>query len=225
MIVTCPSCAEKYRVRDEVVPPAGAELRCPKCEESFSAFPPTHSEEDMREALERVGQLKGLVEKNRAAYREELSRFQEENEHKTTLWQKELRVAREKWSQLRNAHEKLELDAQRLRGELTAQKILVERLQDEAQNPAIRADASDEINGLRAEIESLRTQVRDANAPEIVSLLAAIAPMLWGLDSAITDLKKRTDASSELENHVRHLQLLSGILKRLSQSAAGHTNT
>lgn len=229
MIVTCPSCTAKYRVRDEVVPNEGAELRCAKCEESFAAFPPKHSDDDVREALERVGQMKGLVEKSREAYREELSRFKEENEHKTTLWQQELRVAKEKYSQLRKAHEKLELDAQRLRGELTAQKIHVERLQDESRNQTAHAEASYEIDRLRAEVESLRMQARDGGAqnapsPELMSLLAAIAPMLWGLDSAITDLKKNAGSNAELDNHVRHLQLLSGILKRLSQSAAGNSN-
>lgn len=230
MIVTCPSCAAKYRVRDEVVPNEGAELRCPKCEACFAAFPPKHSEDDVREALERVGQMKGLVEKSREEYRAELSRFKEENEHKASLWEQELRAAKEKWSQLRKAHEKLELDAQRLRGELTAQKIQVERLQAESQTQTAPSNAADEIDRLRAEVESLRTQARDGGAPmspspELVSLLAAIAPMLWGLDSAIMDLKKNAGSNAELDNHVRHLQLLSGILKRLSQSAAGNSSS
>ena len=40
MIVTCPSCASKYRVRDEAVPAGGAELECPSCKSMFVAYPP-----------------------------------------------------------------------------------------------------------------------------------------------------------------------------------------
>ena len=40
MIVTCPGCASKYRVRNEAVPAEGARMRCPKCETLFLARPP-----------------------------------------------------------------------------------------------------------------------------------------------------------------------------------------
>jgi predicted Zn finger-like uncharacterized protein len=40
MIVTCPGCAGKYRVRNEAVPQEGARMRCPKCETLFLAKPP-----------------------------------------------------------------------------------------------------------------------------------------------------------------------------------------
>jgi predicted Zn finger-like uncharacterized protein len=41
MIVTCPGCASKYRVKSDAVPDAGARMRCPKCETLFFARPPT----------------------------------------------------------------------------------------------------------------------------------------------------------------------------------------
>jgi predicted Zn finger-like uncharacterized protein len=44
MIVTCPGCSSKYRVRNEVVPQEGARMRCPKCETLFLAKPPTGAE-------------------------------------------------------------------------------------------------------------------------------------------------------------------------------------
>jgi predicted Zn finger-like uncharacterized protein len=44
MIVTCPGCASKYRVRNEAVPPDGARMRCPKCETLFLAKPPAAGE-------------------------------------------------------------------------------------------------------------------------------------------------------------------------------------
>lgn len=40
MIVTCPGCSSKYRVRNESVPADGARMRCPKCETLFLAKPP-----------------------------------------------------------------------------------------------------------------------------------------------------------------------------------------
>ncbi|MCC7070425.1 MAG: zinc-ribbon domain-containing protein [Deltaproteobacteria bacterium] len=40
MIVTCPGCSSKYRVRNESVPADGARMRCPKCETLFLARPP-----------------------------------------------------------------------------------------------------------------------------------------------------------------------------------------
>ena len=40
MIVTCPGCSSKYRVRNESVPAEGARMRCPKCETLFLAKPP-----------------------------------------------------------------------------------------------------------------------------------------------------------------------------------------
>ncbi len=40
MIVTCPGCASKYRVRNEAVPVGGARMRCPKCDTLFLAKPP-----------------------------------------------------------------------------------------------------------------------------------------------------------------------------------------
>jgi predicted Zn finger-like uncharacterized protein len=44
MIVTCPGCASKYRVRNETVPPEGARMRCPKCETLFLAKLPMPGE-------------------------------------------------------------------------------------------------------------------------------------------------------------------------------------
>jgi len=37
MIVTCPGCSAKYRVKDQAVPQAGAKMKCPKCGKFFAA--------------------------------------------------------------------------------------------------------------------------------------------------------------------------------------------
>lgn len=44
MIVTCPGCSSKYRVRNEAVPAEGARMRCPKCQTLFLAKPPSGHE-------------------------------------------------------------------------------------------------------------------------------------------------------------------------------------
>lgn len=49
MIVTCPRCSAKYRVRNESVPEEGARLRCPSCDALFLAkLPPNaaHTNDD-----------------------------------------------------------------------------------------------------------------------------------------------------------------------------------
>jgi predicted Zn finger-like uncharacterized protein len=46
VIVTCPSCASKYRVRNDAVPEGGAELQCASCKASFVAYPPQRQIEE-----------------------------------------------------------------------------------------------------------------------------------------------------------------------------------
>ncbi len=38
MIITCPDCSAKYKVRDELIPSQGKKVRCKKCETVFRAF-------------------------------------------------------------------------------------------------------------------------------------------------------------------------------------------
>jgi predicted Zn finger-like uncharacterized protein len=40
MIVTCPGCSSKYRVKNDSVPADGAKMKCPKCNTMFLAKPP-----------------------------------------------------------------------------------------------------------------------------------------------------------------------------------------
>ena len=62
MIVTCPSCASKYRVRDEAVPPEGAELQCPTCNAHFVAHPPKVDADQLAGALEKVTRARDVAE-------------------------------------------------------------------------------------------------------------------------------------------------------------------
>src|SRR5687768_2550387 len=67
MIVTCPGCGSKYRVRDEAVPAGGAELKCPSCQAVFVAHPPKHSEEEVATAVDRLTKAKEAAEQRTAA--------------------------------------------------------------------------------------------------------------------------------------------------------------
>ena len=66
MIVTCPGCSAKYRVRDEAVPEGGAELRCPTCNASFMALPPKHSEGEIAGAVDKLTRAKEAAEQRLA---------------------------------------------------------------------------------------------------------------------------------------------------------------
>jgi predicted Zn finger-like uncharacterized protein len=46
MVVTCPGCQARYRVRNETVPTDGARMRCPRCETLFLAMPPAQGDVD-----------------------------------------------------------------------------------------------------------------------------------------------------------------------------------
>jgi predicted Zn finger-like uncharacterized protein len=62
VIVTCPSCSSKYRVRDEAVPPQGAELQCPTCNAHFVAHPPKVDVEQISAALDKVTRAREAAE-------------------------------------------------------------------------------------------------------------------------------------------------------------------
>jgi predicted Zn finger-like uncharacterized protein len=81
VIVTCPSCTSKYRVKDDAVPAGGAELECPSCQTVFVAYPPkravveTTTERQMPgiDPVERSKELEAALTSMTAA-REELMR-------------------------------------------------------------------------------------------------------------------------------------------------------
>lgn len=39
MIVQCPACSSRYRIRDDNIPPTGGKIRCPSCGHSFIVYP------------------------------------------------------------------------------------------------------------------------------------------------------------------------------------------
>jgi predicted Zn finger-like uncharacterized protein len=326
MIVTCPSCSAKYRVRDDAVPTEGAQLKCPECATMFLAHRPAHDDQELAGAIERLteardaiqGELheaekklkdvqadaerkqKELLAANEAAGRALAARDKELQEalaqaaasrgtaeHSASLLAqvgqlqqqldtanrmraeatrpfeqkvqelaRELQAARDEADRLKlsgsvpapvtvgtpalgNSSELQEartqlLSAQKLAGKLTHDVDVARR---EARSAKDRADdlerqlAAASGGGaknsvLEQEVQRLKEQLATAAgggdmAPEVATLVGAIAPMLWGLDQAIDYIEPFAQNEAALGTHVQKLKLLAGLLKRLAE-AAGH---
>ena len=68
MIVQCPSCASRYRIRDSNIPPSGGKIRCPSCSHSFVVYPegaqpsaPPAQPDDDRTSITSQNQISNLV--------------------------------------------------------------------------------------------------------------------------------------------------------------------
>ena len=286
MIVTCPGCSAKYRVRDEAVPQGGAELRCPSCNALFMAHPPRHSDNEIAGAMDKLTRAKETAEHRLAELegrrtdtdRRALDAERRAQEAEARLQQAEAQVivlnselqgargeARGAQAPLENeivrlreelqrlaarANHAAEADArvQQLTDELVRARAAanhapeVDRLTDEIQSAQIttgrllneleaerqkHASADSDarrVHELQQELARLRDDLsragpRNAVPPNIASLVAAIAPMLWGLEQTLQYLEPFAGNEAALANHVRQLHLLYGVLKRLTEEA------
>lgn len=63
MIVQCPSCASRYRIRDANIPASGGKIRCPSCSHSFVVYPEAsdRSEDQDRTSITSEGQISKLM--------------------------------------------------------------------------------------------------------------------------------------------------------------------
>ena len=83
-----------------------------------------------------------------------------------------------------------------------------------------QAQAVQTITDLQLEMEKLRAQpavAPGATGPPATSLIAAVGPMLWGLEHSIKYLEQFADGDATLAGHVRQLQLLDKVLTRLTE--------
>lgn len=285
MIVTCPGCSAKYRVRDEAVPEGGAELRCPTCNASFMALPPKHSEGEIAGAVDKLTRAKESAEQRLA----ELDHRRVEAERRIVEAERRAQEAEARLQQAEAQLIVLQSELQGARAEARAAQVPLEneimRLREELQRAAARANFAadadqrilqlteelararaaanhapevarlgDELNSaqittgrllteleverqknagvetgrvaeLQAELARARDQLaragpRNASTSNLTALVAALAPMLWGLEQALQYLEPFAGNEEALTNHVRQLQLLQGVLKRLTQEAA-----
>jgi predicted Zn finger-like uncharacterized protein len=258
MIVTCPSCAAEYRVRDDAVPAAGAQLRCPKCSTLFLAHRPAQKDKELTDAIDRLTRAreeaeaetrdleKRLQDQKLEAERQraEFTRANEvagralaqREQEITQLWTElaqargsegagdksrlfemkvaelatKLQAANDELAALR-AHPDASAQAQRLTEALDSAQKVVERLTNELDS------AKEVIDNQRAELSRLSLEA-GADA-QLVSLVGAVSPMLWGLDQALRYLEPFAVSEPALAAHVRNLQLLAGVLQRLTDRA------
>lgn len=299
MIVTCPTCAAKYRVRDEAVPPGGAELECPTCKAIFVAHPPRREDPEVTALAEKLVRQKEQSDKRQRELEASLSRTLATKEELTRkLQDRELELARleaqlteaqrrvdDKQSELVRSEARAQTaEASLLRlgdelrrteaqlatvdangEELTSVKLLlletqrrerqaladiavanqlVASLQAEVGLAAVRApsstfgpglgaDHSQQIAQLNAEITQLQerlssstasstssTSSADASSAQLRSLVAAVGPLLWGLEQSLAYFEQFAGNEPALANHVRQLRLLQKVLQRLVDEGA-----
>lgn len=259
MIVTCPSCASKYRVRDDAVPAGGAELECPSCKAMFVAFPPKrtigeHTGVDQRAPIidpgERARELEAALTSMTAAREELMRRVRDKDvdiarltarasaaEASVASLTAELAAAQQRAG---DSHEllalkQLALDLQRreraMAAELEVANSLIASLKAEVQvlrsgaSSAAQTQAAQRIEQLQADVERLRAQVATqstagATSTSTRSLIAAVGPMLWGLEQSVGYLEQFAGNEPALAQHVKQLHLLQKVLKRLVDEVA-----
>lgn len=62
MIVQCPSCASRYRIRDANIPPSGGKIRCPSCSHAFIVYPESDDDGD-KTNITSQGEISSLINK------------------------------------------------------------------------------------------------------------------------------------------------------------------
>ncbi len=291
MIVTCPGCGSKYRVRDEAVPQGGAELKCPSCGAVFVAHPPRHSEEEIATAVDRITKAKDVAEARVA----ELERAVADAERRALEAEAHVQQIEAQMIVMRSELQGVQTDA---RAQLQPLEDEVQRLRDEIARLSVRASAAQDAelrvlqmteevarlrtaanhapevdrlkeellsaqkttgrlytdlevekqnvsrleadlqqlrdkpagDGLQDEVQRLRDELQRsaqslaASSPgvpsDLISLVSAVGPMLWGLEQAIKYLEPFGANEAALAGHVKQLQLLEKVLQRLAQESA-----
>lgn len=267
MIVTCPSCNAKYRVRDDAVPHAGAQLKCPECDTLFLAHRPAHNDRELTDAIDRLtkqnheaeARIRDLekrvkdvtsdADRQKAEFRrlnEEAGRALASRDREMGDLKAELARAREERGQSDARAEQLrayDTKVQQLARELQAAQDELERVKLTSASTAEVAELKDALvsaqkvsgrltneldasRGVIAHLQEELQRVRQQQATggggpapaALLTLIGAVNPMLWGLDQTIRYLEPFASNEPTLANHVRQLQLLAGVLKRLAEA-------
>jgi predicted Zn finger-like uncharacterized protein len=73
MIVTCPNCGKKYRIKDEKIGQSPKRLRCKKCSEVFIVHPPKKGKKTPAEESDekRAGRLARVLASDMVVYNKE----------------------------------------------------------------------------------------------------------------------------------------------------------
>lgn len=201
MIVTCPGCSSKYRVRDEAVPVGGAELKCPSCGAVFVAHPPKHSEEEIATAVERITKAKEAAEQRLAEIegaRAELERRAAEAEARAQKLDAQVVV-------LKSELVGLQSEARSLMVPLEAE---VARLRDENVRAMARANAAQdaEMRVLQLTEELARARAAANHAPEIQRLTEELQSAQKTTGRLYTDLDVERQNVARLEAELQRLK-------------------
>lgn len=201
MIVTCPGCSSKYRVRDEAVPAGGAELKCPSCGAVFVAHPPKHSEEEIATALERITKAKEAAEQKLAEVeqvRGDLERRAAEAEARAQKLEAQMVVLR---SELIGAQS----EARNLMAPLESEIV---RLRDEGARAMARANAAQdaEMRVLQLTEDLSRARAAANHAPEVARLTEELQSAQKTTGRLYTDLDVEKQTVARLESELRALK-------------------
>lgn len=261
MIVTCPSCASKYRVRDEAVPPGGAELECPSCKAIFVAHPPKketvapdvaaladkltrqkeHSDQRLQELeaqLQRAQADNGRLESRAHAAEQSVARLSDEvrrlQHHASVVAGEttELLSVKTTLLELQRRERAVSADLDVANGLITSLQAEVVGLKAKA-STSISQAAQQRIDALTQDLATARQQLLNASSssssstssggnmsPTVRSLVAAVSPMLWGLENSVAYLEQFSANDATLGGHVKQLRLLQKVLQRLVDEGA-----
>ncbi len=262
MIVTCPSCASKYRVRDEAVPPGGAELECPSCKAIFVAHPPKketvapevaaladkiarqkeQSDQRLHELeaqLQRAQADNGRLESRAHAAEQSVARLSDEirrlQHHASVVAGEtaELLSVKTTLLELQRRERAVSADLDVANGLISSLQAEVAGLKAKA-STSISPAAQQRIDALTQELAAARQQLLTSSSssaasssssggnmsPTVRSLVAAVSPMLWGLENSVAYLEQFSANDATLGGHVKQLRLLQKVLQRLVDEGA-----
>lgn len=230
MIVTCPACSSKFRVRNEDLGTEGVELKCQNCGQRFLAMPPEQSatpdlssrlaalRKTHDEAIARAGDLEKVVSALRAELGEAKTALAQSNHALNEANQNNSDVG-----QLNSALLRSQRSAQALAGERDLLKAEVEKLTVRMTHmqsvpapiqSAPSAISNAEVDRLRAEIAQLQS---GAISDSLRNALASVRPLSWGLDQAIDYIEPFSTNQPQLAGHLKQLRLLRTLLKRFEE--------
>lgn len=198
MIVTCPGCGSKYRVRDEAVPQGGAELKCPSCQSVFVAHPPKHSEEELAGAVERITRARDTAEQRVV----ELEDRGAELERRLAAAERRARDAEARGQQLEAQLVVLKSELGGLQAEALARlqpfELEVTRLREENGRAMARlaAAADAEVRMLQLTEELARARAQASHAPELDRLRAELDSAQTTIGRLATELEVAREAGA-----------------------------
>ncbi len=241
MIVICPKCASKYRVRDEVIPDDGAEMLCPACDTRFVAKAPVPSYKAIKKQADEYERRALDAEQAKAKMQAELALSKTEHNRALLAKDEELSQWRTDAATAKAGTAALTKDITRLADELAAAQNTIAALKADllaARENTAKLQQQQQMNDaqmgqvehLRSESNRLREQLAllsnaltkaegNLAKPAVQSLISAFGPMLWGLENAIRALDPLLSKDPSMATHLRQLQLLAGVLTRLQKEA------